>query len=228
MEEHIAIMMADLSGYTAMTETHGPISAADLIDKYVEIVEASLVGRSQLHERTGDEVMVVSPDADDLMATAMKIIGKTAAEENFLQLHGGLHYGSVLKRKNSFFGSTLNVASRIASNANPGTFWFSEEFLKELTDFSFLPFTPLGRYSFKNVSEEIELFEFNVHDGNSVYIDPVCRMMILDLQSATAHPDLSNVYFCSAACMEKFGQQLKFDKKQDAQSISMPGSTDVS
>jgi class 3 adenylate cyclase len=48
MEENIAIMMADLSGYTALTETHGPSSAADLIDKYMEIVETCLVGRQQI------------------------------------------------------------------------------------------------------------------------------------------------------------------------------------
>ena len=43
MEENLAILMADLSGYTALTETHGAVSAANLIDRYVEIVEKCLV-----------------------------------------------------------------------------------------------------------------------------------------------------------------------------------------
>ncbi len=30
MERNVAILMADLSGYTALTETHGSVSAADL------------------------------------------------------------------------------------------------------------------------------------------------------------------------------------------------------
>ena len=37
MEENIAVLMADLSGYTALTEIHGAVSAANLIDKYIEI-----------------------------------------------------------------------------------------------------------------------------------------------------------------------------------------------
>jgi len=37
MEENIAILMADLSGYTALTETHGLSLAADLIDRYVKL-----------------------------------------------------------------------------------------------------------------------------------------------------------------------------------------------
>ena len=45
--EKIAILIADLSGYSALTETHGAVSAADLIDKYLGIVEDCLVGDSK-------------------------------------------------------------------------------------------------------------------------------------------------------------------------------------
>ena len=71
MEQNIAILIADLSGYTALTETHGASSAADLIDKYIEIVSNSLVGESHLHERVGDEVMIVSDSPDHLHSTAL-------------------------------------------------------------------------------------------------------------------------------------------------------------
>ena len=73
MEENIAILMADLSGYTALTETHGANSAADLIDKYVSIAENCLVGDCKLHERIGDEIMIVSASPDFLLATALMI-----------------------------------------------------------------------------------------------------------------------------------------------------------
>ena len=60
MEQDIAILIADLSGYTSLTDTHGAVAAADLIDKYVEIVGRSLVGRSEFHQRSGDEVLIAS------------------------------------------------------------------------------------------------------------------------------------------------------------------------
>ena len=69
----MAILIADLSGYTALTETHGASAAADIIDKYVEMVKDSLVGDSHFHERAGDEVMIVSSSADqffDFMKSA--------------------------------------------------------------------------------------------------------------------------------------------------------------
>src|SRR3954469_20704154 len=128
MEQDISILIADLSGYTALTETHGSISAADLIDKYVDIVNASLTGNSTtLQERVGDEVMIISTSADDLLATAELLLQTTLEQYNFLQVHGGLHYGKLLKRNNSYFGSALNLTSRIASQANAGTFLCSEE-----------------------------------------------------------------------------------------------------
>src|SRR5689334_2755708 len=105
MEENIAILMADLSGYTALTETHGAVSAADLIDRYLEIVEKCLLDDCHLYERTGDEVMIVSHSPDSLLVSAFNIMKATALEHNFLQVHGGLHYGKLLKRRNSYFGS---------------------------------------------------------------------------------------------------------------------------
>src|SRR5215203_5945586 len=108
----MAILMADLSGYTALTETHGASSAADIIDKYLNIVDDCLVGESRLHERTGDEVMIISPTADDLLATALSILYKCLKEHHFLLLHGGMHYGEILMRNNSYFGTAINFTSR--------------------------------------------------------------------------------------------------------------------
>ena len=202
MEANTAILIADLSGYTALTEMHGSIAAADLIDKYIEIVEKSLVGDCILHERTGDEIMVVSESPDSLVATALMIGKCTSNEENFLQVHGGLHYGKLLKRANSYFGSALNLTSRIAAKANPGTFWCSEEYVNALTDKFVLTLESKGNHLFKNISEEKALFELSIEKRNSFYIDPVCHMLILDVQHAFPNPSEENQYFCSSGCLE--------------------------
>ena len=204
MEENIAILMADLSGYTALTETHGSVSAADLIDKYVSIAENCLVGDCRLHERVGDEIIIVSASPDHLMATALMIGSYTSNEENFLQVHGGLHYGKVLMRGNSYFGSTINLASRIAAKAKAGTFLCSDEYVNALTDRSAFSLTSKGHHSFKNVNKEKEVFEVGIEIKNGSYIDPVCRMLILDTQNAIYHPNEDEIYFCSSQCLELY------------------------
>ncbi len=201
MEENIAILMADLAGYTALTETHGSFSAADLIDRYIAIVDTCLVGDCKLHERTGDEVMIVSRSPDFLLATALMVMMKTSKEENFLQVHGGLHYGKILKRKNSYFGSAINLTSRIAAKADPGSFWCSDEFVNSLADKSLTMLHPKGKYRFKNINEEKEMFMISSEYKKLFYIDPICRMLLLDTKKAIKHPQSEDIFFCSHDCL---------------------------
>ena len=202
MEENMAILMADLSGYTALTETHGPHSAADLIDRYLEIVQNCLVGESKLNERTGDEVMIISSSADNILASALLLMKLISNEENFLQVHGGLHYGKVLWRNNSLFGAAINLTARIGAKAGSGTFWCSDDFVKALSSESLVTLHPKGKHSLKNVSEEKEMYEIGIEDKGSFYIDPICRMLILNTTNAIKHPSSEELFFCSPACLD--------------------------
>lgn len=193
--------MADLSGYTALTETHGAATAADLIDKYLKIVDNCLVGDSTLHQCVGDEVMIVSASPDHLLSTAIMLIQNCSKANNFLQLHGGLHYGKILKRNNNYFGAPVNLTSRIAAKANKGSFWCSAQFINSLSDISVFTFSSKGKHIFKNVSEENEVFELMIENPNSFYIDPVCPMLIHTIETATMHPEDENTFFCSADCL---------------------------
>lgn len=204
MEKNVAILMADLSGYTALTETHGSVSAADLIDKYIRIAQHCLVGDSKLHQRTGDEIMFISDSPDHLLATALKLEAAAANEENFLQVHGGLHFGKLLKRSDSYFGSAINLVSRIAAKAAAGTFWCSDEFVQSINNQTACTFISKGNYQFKNMNSEKEVFELSSKIRKPDYIDPVCRMLILDTQKATPHPTQNELYFCSGQCLHLY------------------------
>jgi class 3 adenylate cyclase/YHS domain-containing protein len=204
MEQNLSILIADLSGYTALTETHGSISAADLIDRYVEIVNASLKGESKLQERVGDEVMIISASPADLLTTAITILQTALGQHHFLQIHGALHYGKLLKRGNSYFGSALNLTSRIASNAGAGTFLCSRDFVDAISDKSICEFKSIGNYSFKNVLEEKEIFEIICEKSSKLYIDPICRMIISREVDFLSHPSKNGLLFCSQNCLDTY------------------------
>ncbi|MCG7858664.1 adenylate/guanylate cyclase domain-containing protein [Flavihumibacter sediminis] len=201
MEKNIAILMADLSGYTALTETHGPATAADLIDRFIQIAERCLVGDTRIHERRGDEIMFVSDSPETLLETALNLEAKTAREENFLQVHGGLHFGTILKRAGSYFGSTINLVARIAAKASPGTFWCSDDFIESIENKSVCNFLSKGNHKFKNIKEEKEVFEIRVDRPENITVDPVCRMVIVDHQNAIYYPHPTGHYFCSSQCL---------------------------
>jgi class 3 adenylate cyclase/YHS domain-containing protein len=204
MEQNTAILIADLSGYTALTETHGPSTAADMVEKYVAIVKDCLVGDSKLHQTIGDEVLIVSSSPDHLLNTATLLLQACSSEHLFLQLHGGLHYGKVLIRNNNYFGAPVNVASRIANKAGKGSFWCSADFVNNLSGVSTCSFSSKGKHGFKNVSEEMEVFELMIEGAASFHIDPVCRMLIHKKETAIPHPADTNIFFCSPDCLELY------------------------
>ena len=209
MEKNIAILIADLSGYTALTETHGAVAAADLIDKYSYIVENCLVGDCRVHERVGDEIVIVGTSPDHLASTAAMILESTAKEEYFLQVHGGMHYGKVLQRGNRYFGTTINLASRIAAKAEAGKVLCSYEFIDALSNKSSLNLRSKGRQEFKNLNNQKEVFELAVDQKKIYHIDPVCRMLILDTRNAITHPVETGHYFCSSACFDVYHNHAK-------------------
>lgn len=206
MEKNVAILMADLSGYSALTEVHGAFSAANLIDRYIAIAKNCLVGDSRLHQQTGDELMFVSESPDSMLATAKQLAVASANEAYFLQVHGGLHYGKVLKRGENYFGTALNLAARIAAKAKAGTFYCSAEFAGAVTDKAAGIFRSKGHHLLKNISEKKEIFEVDTETIKDHYIDPVCRMLILAPEHALRHPGHDAVYFCSGQCLEVYNK----------------------
>ena len=208
METNIAIMMADLSGYTAMTEVHGADSAISIIDKYLEIVKKSLVGSSQLHERVGDEMIIVANTAEDLAYTATFMFEYAYNENQFLPLHAGLHYGPIVKKDGDYFGSTINTASRITSVAEKGQMVCSADFLNQLPKDHPYVVSDKGMHTFKNLLKPVELFQMSccIEFMTQKYvIDPVCHMLI---KTPDAAPQLQykeeRYYFCSENCVEMF------------------------
>ncbi|HLF47666.1 MAG TPA: hypothetical protein VI548_14650 [Chitinophagaceae bacterium] len=55
--------------------------------------------------------------------------------------------------------NTINLASRITNQAAPGTFWCPHEYVRALSDPPAFTFESKGKHSFKNISEEKEVFE---------------------------------------------------------------------
>jgi adenylate cyclase len=202
MEQDVAILLADLSGYTAMTNIHGGASAARIVHRYMEVVDHALYGTAKVVQRIGDQIVLISEKAEDLVSTAVSIHSLTLAEYQFLPIHAGIHYGSVFIDNGNLFGSTINIASRIMNVANRGQILCSRQVLLQLGDTTM--FRSVGVHKFKNVLEEIEVFEL-ILPFAPLSVDPVCHMHV-DVSKAV-HADTFNgitYYFCGVECKELF------------------------
>ncbi len=200
--------MADLSGYTALTEVHGAEAAMSLVERMMKLVNRSLVGESRLHQRIGDQVVIVSPSAEQLAYTATFLFELIHEEEEFLPMHAGLHYGPILENEGSFYGSTINTAARIMSGAEKGKIHCSREFLQQLPAEHSFVYNQLGEKKFKNLMQPLELFELSCcieYISRVFVIDPVCHMLIKEPAKAFPLRHGGNtLYFCSEGCRELF------------------------
>ena len=204
MEKNLAILMADLTGYTAMTDAHGGASAARIVNKYMQLVDNALQGSSRVVQRIGDQVVLIADNADDMVITAQKLYSLTGEEHHFLSIHAGLHYGPIFIENENLFGSTINVAARIMNLACRGQVLCSSQFQAMLTDPT--KFKSVGSYSLKNLMMEFELHELlQDQQSNSFNIDPVCHMHI-DVSKSEFTFILNGMtyHFCGPNCRSLF------------------------
>ncbi|MEO5999129.1 MAG: YHS domain-containing protein [Chitinophagaceae bacterium] len=207
-EKYIAILMADLSGYTAMTEVHGPSQAMCIVDKFVGLAKKSLFGKSRLFERIGDQVVIISENADDLARTAVTLNNIAQKEPYFLPVHSGMHYGSVLEQHGRIYGSTINIAARIASEARNGSMLASFDFISALTYPKAFQYEMYGIPHFKNVLNPTTLFKIipATTTLSPVFsIDPVCHMQLRENEKGyNFRVDGKRYQFCSHQCLDLF------------------------
>ena len=209
-EIHGVFLIADLSGYTALTEAHGNISAAQIVKRYVEIVQECLRKDSQLVETVGDEVLIVGNDAPNLIQVGLRLREKVEKEPNFPAVHIGIHAGYVLEQDGKYFGSAVNVASRTAAHARAGQILCTDSIIELINDAETISYQPLGEVHFKNIVEPIFLFEIAADPSaqSSNLTDPVCQMQV---KPDTAHGRLNyqgqNYFFCSFECARTFAIQ---------------------
>lgn len=206
-QQQLAFLIADLSGYTALTEAHGDLSAAQVVERYGEIVQSALFGDAQLVERVGDEVLIVSSNVESVIETAVSLRAKIEQEPLFPSMHAGLHFGPALKQANQYFGSTLNLTSRVAAYARGGQILCTDEVAGRAQKVAGLEVLHLGRVQFKNIVNPVAVFEIVTGDEQreAPVIDPVCRMQV-NRESAPARLPFKNrtYYFCSFECVRIF------------------------
>lgn len=206
MERELAILMADLTGYTAMTDVHGGESAAMVVRKYMELVDKALSGNAKLVQRVGDQVVIVSDNATDVAVTAVQLNDLAMKEERFLSIHAGIHYGPIFQENDNLFGSTINVASRIMNLANHGQILCTSNLVEKIDSHGEFGFRAFGRHRLKNVMQEVEVFELCPTSVTSrQHTDPVCHMQVNPSNGDFIFSFGNKTYhFCSSHCMDLF------------------------
>jgi len=201
----------DIAGYTALTDTHGERAAADLVDEFAELIRASILSSGQLQSLIGDCAFIVFADPVAAAGALSALYKSIADRQDFPVIRAGLHHGSALLRGNNHFGSTVNIAARVAARATGGQVLCTKYVAEILagSGLSDIGIEHHGLVSLKNLPQSMDLYEVVLSSCSREYaIDPVCKMQV-DTRHAAGDLQFNNktYWFCSLSCVERFARQ---------------------
>jgi len=193
----------DVSGFTALTEAHGDSAAADLVQRFGDLVRESLTPSGRLVDAIGDAVLVLHSEPVAAVEFVVRLFERAASEPDFPVLRAGLHHGSVVERSGRFYGATLNLAARVAGEARGGQIVFTAAVAEALPPERFAS-TALGEHALRNVRDPVALFALESCVA-PIVIDPVCRMRVEPDRAPGRLRHAGRTYwFCSLDCAAKF------------------------
>jgi adenylate cyclase len=158
----MAFCFVDLTGFTRFTEEEGDEEALDLVERFVETVEATLPADATIVKTIGDEVMIVSPDARLLTEWA---VGFLTLFDQRPQPRTGIHFGSAVYRDGDYFGGDVNLAHRIVARALAGEVLVTSDVVDCIGNSQYLELEPIGEVTLKGFPEATELFVARTRSG---------------------------------------------------------------
>ena len=206
-ELDLALLIADLCGYTALTETHGALTASETVLRFVRLAESCLEPGVAIVDSIGDEVFCAGTDTLAIVRTALRLRDAIEREPDFLRVSMGIHRGPIVEREGRIFGPPINLTARLAAHAVGGQILCTEPVARPLGPSAGVVARQLGDQRFKNVAHPVTLFELvRVSEGRAATVtDPVCRMQVADDRAAATIAHEGMAYrFCSSECARLF------------------------
>lgn len=116
----IGVAFADLVGFTRLGERLPPEDLGLIAGRFADLARDVVTSPVQFVKTIGDAVMLVCADPLKLLTTVLDLV-QAAAAGGFPRLRVGLATGHAVCRSGDWYGSPVNVASRVTDAAPAGT-----------------------------------------------------------------------------------------------------------
>lgn len=203
-----AVMFVDLASFTPLAEAMGDLRAAAVLDRFAQMVRKAVQRcHGRIVKQIGDGFMIVFPECFSAVSCGLEIEHSSSTEPQFPAVRIGLHWGVLLYREGDYVGSNVNIAARIADEAQRHQFIVTDEVRRRARAYEDVEFVRIGRRRLRGLAAEVELFEAKVAgpDAAERIIDPVCHMEMGALEVvARLSWDGKDHAFCSEDCLKKF------------------------
>jgi class 3 adenylate cyclase len=152
-------LFADLVGFTAFTERVGDDAAADAAVAFQRAAARLASGYGcEVVKCLGDAVMIHGSSAARVVALALRIAHDLSDVDWCPPVRMGVHSGTAVTRGGDWYGSTVNVAARLADAATAGEVLISLTTRELLAASGPMTIADRGPRSFKNVGAPVGVF----------------------------------------------------------------------
>lgn len=151
-----AVAFVDVSGYTRLTVDRGDEYGARTSVRLGELADAVVRRRGgRVVKLLGDGVLLLF-ESPCVAVEAVVELSRAMVKAGLPASHAGIHAGPVVERDGDVFGSTVNVASRIANHAPAGTILVSQPVVAGCPELE-SRFEPLGEVAISGLVDPMTL-----------------------------------------------------------------------
>ncbi len=161
----VTVGFADLVGFTRIGEVVSAEELGQLANRLADLARDVAVPPVRFIKTIGDAVMFVCPDPVPLLDVVLKLVEAVDTDDDFPRLRAGLASGMAVSRAGDWFGSPVNVASRVTGVARPGTVLVADSVWEDIGDSGEFQGSFAGSRRLKGIKNDVKVFRVRRGDG---------------------------------------------------------------
>ena len=161
--QEAVIAFADLVGFTELGESVPVEELGSVAGRLSRLANEICEPPVKLVKLIGDAVMLVSTEPEPMLETTLLLVERAAEDERYPPLRAGVACGQAVHRWGDWFGTPVNLASRLTTRARPSTVLVSSE-VRDAVANGF-EFSDAGRKKLKGFSSPVHAYRARRSDG---------------------------------------------------------------
>lgn len=168
-EGHQSFVIADLVGFTTLTEAYGDQHAAEIAGRFRTGVQDLLDAHHASEVKAlGDGILLRVPSAPAAVQLAVQIVEEVAGRDGVPLARVGVHTGSAVERDGDWFGSAVNTAARVVALAEGGQVLVTEATRTAAGELPGIQLRRAGERRLRNLSTPVVVYRA---DSNGPVLD---------------------------------------------------------
>ncbi|MFZ1175173.1 MAG: adenylate cyclase regulatory domain-containing protein [Mycobacterium sp.] len=152
----VAVAFADLVGFTRLGQRLPPEDLGLIAGRLSDLAHDVVTSPVQFVKTIGDAVMLVCADPLQLLMTVLDLV-EAAAAHDIPRLRVGFAFGRAISRSGDWYGSPINLASRVTHAAPAGVVWLTESAREAIGDAAGVEWSFAGARHLRGVRGEVRL-----------------------------------------------------------------------